>query len=486
MIKSAGISLCILLFIACFASGNTLAPADTFKTKTQTTRLQVSDSATRYIQIYRIFIIGNKRTRDNIILRELTLKPGDVIEESALNEILEKDSRKLFNLHLFNYATIRPLEVEYGKSDLIVEVDERWYTWPIPVFQLSDRNFNEWWENYNHDLDRVTYGLKLYQYNMRGRNESLILTAFFGFQKRFELLYRIPYLDKKQKQGLILNMHFSEAKNIPYQTVDHKLEFIRARERMRQTRGISLAYTYRNSFYNHHRLKLEYQEATIADTIQFINPNYFDTEQLRQTYDAISYEFTSDHRDVFAYPLNGYYLQGHLQHSGITLQDDFTKTEAWLSFAKYVDLKNNFFLSNFTFAYASTPDELPYYNFGVMGYNKIFVRGYEIYVVEGPQFILNKTTFKKRIFNRVYNLERWPMTQFRHIPFSIFVKAYADWGYVRNYPNYEINSRLSNTHLGGAGLGIDLVSSYDIVLRFEYTFTLENTNGFFFHIKKEF
>ena len=38
----------------------------------------------------------------------------------------------------------------------------------------------------------------------------------------------------------------------------------------------------------------------------------------------------------------------------------------------------------------------------------------------------------------------------------------------------------------GAGAGIDFVTVYDTVLRFEYTFTREGTRGFFFNIKKEF
>jgi hypothetical protein len=80
-----------------------------------------------------------------------------------------------------------------------------------------------------------------------------------------------------------------------------------------------------------------------------------------------------------------------------------------------------------------------------------------------------------------------PIRQFRHIPLSIFLKTYADIGYVRNYPYYEtneINKRLSNNLLSGVGAGIDIVASYDAVFRFEYSFNGEGENGFFFHIKK--
>jgi outer membrane protein assembly factor BamA len=456
--------------------------ADTVKTRESS---QPADSAGRYLEIYRIFVIGNNRTRDHIIVRELSVKPGDIVYSKDLVTILQKDQRKIFNLHLFNAVEIRQLELEEGKVDIVVEVHERWFTFPIPVFQLSDRNFNEWWQNYDHDFKRVTYGLKLYQHNLRGRNETLLATLQFGFQKLFKITYRIPYLDKKQKQGLILDLDYAETKNAPYRTLDHKLLFIKAENIIRSTRGVGLTYTYRNSFYRFHLLKYEYRDSWIADTLQRANPQYLG-EQRTQHYDALSYEFISDNRDVAAYPLHGHQLIAHIQKDGIGISSDLDKTEGWFSYAKFFDLKNKFYLSNFTFSYLSTPNRLPYYNYGVMGYNKLFVRGYEIYVVEGPRFVLNKTTFKKLLFSRIYRWDDWPIEQFRHIPFAIYAKTYADVGYVENYPDYEQNSRLSDKFLAGWGAGLDVVTSYDIVLRFEYTFTAENRNGFFFHIKKEF
>jgi hypothetical protein len=114
------------------------------------------------------------------------------------------------------------------------------------------------------------------------------------------------------------------------------------------------------------------------------------------------------------------------------------------------------------------------------------VRGYEIYVIEGPYYALNKTTFKKRIFSRTYNLDYLPIRQFRYIPLSIFLKTYADFGYVHNYPNYSISSILADKLISGVGFGIDIVASYDAVFRMEYSFNGEGEQGFFFHVRKEF
>src|SRR5690606_10003834 len=186
------------------------------------------DSVGRFIQINRIFIVGNKITHDRIILRELTLRHGDIIYNLDLPAIIENDKKKLINTRLFNTVEIRPLELQPGFVDLLIDLNERWYTFPSPIFELSDRNFNEWWQTYDHDFRRVNYGLRLYQFNMRGRNETLRLTAQFGFQRKFELSYRFPFIDKRQKHGLIIDGDFTETKNLAYRTVDHKLDFLKA------------------------------------------------------------------------------------------------------------------------------------------------------------------------------------------------------------------------------------------------------------------
>ncbi|HNG43046.1 MAG TPA: POTRA domain-containing protein [Cyclobacteriaceae bacterium] len=196
-----------IFFIACsvaFTVSSAFAfsdiPADTIR---RSKRKVIADTS-RFVQVNEIILAGNKHTRNTIIQRELVLKPGDYIQLGYLPEVLEKDKRKLFNLHLFHTVQIYSLDAGDGKINLLVEVDERWFTFPVPIFRLSDRNFNEWWENYNHDFNRVNYGLKLYQYNLWGRNHTMTFTSQFGFQKRFELVYRIPYINKSKSKGWLL------------------------------------------------------------------------------------------------------------------------------------------------------------------------------------------------------------------------------------------------------------------------------------------
>jgi outer membrane protein assembly factor BamA len=446
--------------------------------------------ANEILRVGRVVIVGNTITRSRIIERELTLQTGDTIRLKNLPAILQLDRNKIYNLRLFNTVECKYLEYDPGMVDLIVEVSERWYTFPVPIFELSDRNVNEWIQNYNADFRRVNYGLRLYQYNFRGRNETLRLTAQFGFIRKYELQYRIPNLDATQRHGLNFRFDYGEPKNLAYFTKDHKLDFLSQRSTLRKTLGFNTAYTFRKSFYETHGLELEFRRSEVADTVVELNPNFYGNDSPRQQFFSLSYTFNSDHRDVIAYPLKGYQFTAYVNKSGLGLPNENVNIfEANLTYAQHYDLKKGWFFSNFTSGYISSPSSQPYSMFGALGYRAQLIRGYEIFVIEGPSFALNKTTLKKRIFSRVWHFEDMPVKQFRHFPLDIYLKTYTDIGYVRNYPFYEergLNTRLSDKFLAGAGLGLDVVTFYDTVFRFEYTFTREGTRGFFFNLRKEF
>jgi len=108
----------------------------------------VPTDSSRVLTVNRVLIVGNKVTKEGIISREITLKRGDTISLKRLQHELLWDKRKIYNLRLFHTVTVRALEMPDGTFDLLVDVTERWYTFPIPIFELSDRNFSEWWHNY--------------------------------------------------------------------------------------------------------------------------------------------------------------------------------------------------------------------------------------------------------------------------------------------------------------------------------------------------
>ena len=49
----------------------------------------------------------------------------------------------------------------------------------------------------------------------------------FGFDQKYDFVYTIPYIDKKERLGLRLSGGAALNKEVPYQTIDNKLEFYR-------------------------------------------------------------------------------------------------------------------------------------------------------------------------------------------------------------------------------------------------------------------
>jgi len=89
--------------------------------------------------------------------------------------------------------------------DLLVEVTERCILFQFR-FELSDQISSEWWQNYNHDISLDKFGLTLPAIFSR-RNESTTDLAVW-FHQRYELSYRIPYIDRKQKQDWFLILDY--------------------------------------------------------------------------------------------------------------------------------------------------------------------------------------------------------------------------------------------------------------------------------------
>jgi hypothetical protein len=67
--------------------------------------------------------------------------------------------------------------------------------------------------------------------------------------------------------------------------------------------------------------------------------------------------------------------------------------------------------------------------------------------------------------------------KFKAMQYAFYLNIFADAGYVLN--RYTDVNPLNNKMLYSWGLGLDFVTYYNMVLRFEYTFNSAGTNGFF-------
>ncbi|MEL6557758.1 MAG: BamA/TamA family outer membrane protein [Bacteroidota bacterium] len=446
--------------------------------------LKSSVDSSRYVRITDIHLLGNKRTKPQIIYRELNFAVGDTIRINRLRKIANRDEQKLFNLGLFNSAEIEILENDDDLVDIVVQLNERWYFFVVPIFKLVDRNFNDWWVNRNRDLSRVNYGVKAFHYNMRGRNEKLRLTARFGFTRNISLNYVAPFIDRRQKSGLTFDLAYQERKNIAFNTIDHIPRFEESDQILSRIFSPSVTYTYRNGFFNRHGFTVDYTRRQLADSVHIFNPEYSRTGENSQQFFRLSYSFIRDVRDFRNYPLSGFLLGGRLDRLGLRRNGDASQWRASVLLSKYFDFKKGFYFATTFSGLWSTANDQAYTFYNAVGFGRTLVRGYELDLIETPVYALQKNSLRKLLFQGEKDLKRWiPLEQFQKLPYAFYAKIFFDHGFAQRYPNYDGSNRLTNKYLYGIGAGLDIVSAYDFVLRLEYSRNAENTNNFFINFK---
>jgi len=144
-----------------------------------------------------ISILGNKKTRPNIILRELTFQEGDTLLSSDLEKHTSRSRENILNTSLFNFVTINILNNSDDKLDVLINVEERWYFWPALIFKYEDRNFSAWLKA--KDLTKTKYGFSIEKFNFLGRKQNLRISFLFGYAKQLEISYKNIALDRNRR-----------------------------------------------------------------------------------------------------------------------------------------------------------------------------------------------------------------------------------------------------------------------------------------------
>ena len=421
------------------------------------------------VLINKINIKGNKKTNRNIITRELSFEEGQEFKKENILLIIKEDERKIVNTNLFNEVNINILPSSITSknleiADINIEVIESFYWIPSILFELSDRNFNDWWENFNHDLSRINYGLGLTQYNFTGNADQLELSFRLGFIKEFYGSYFLPYISQKQKGGVKFNVNYIDYDHLEYNTENYIPQFYKSKNSLKKHYVTSLEYSHRESFYNYHYFKLEYNNINMNDSIFKLNDNYFiNNSDTKLDYLTLSYEFDRDFRDFKNYPLNGFRFNIKIEKNGLGISSNINKLKIRLYYSKYIKLKNKYFYS-FNISSVISSNNQPY----ILYENTYNLRGYEKYLIHGKSNIIFKNTFKKNILSK--NISRNNQDYFKrikNIPFKIYAKIFFDSGSIWKYSNTNINLDLNNNYLYSVGFGIDIVTIKNISLSSE-------------------
>jgi outer membrane protein assembly factor BamA len=445
--------------------------------------LSQNDSANYTVRVGDISISGNKITKKNIITRELPFNSGDTINIKYIGEVALRSQQNIFNTQLFIYDSVKyAVDANAGIVNFDIKVKERWYIIPAPIFEIQDRNFNQWWRT--KDLFRINYGLALGWNNVTGHRDNLDLIIRRGYSEKYGIAYSFPYINKAQTVGLNFAYSYGRNNEVAYTTENNILFFYRDYKKyMREQHEAKIGVSIRNHLYQRSTVELLYNELHINDTIKKLNPDFFGDKRTKIGYFSLQYRYTYDKRDSKPYPLKGVTVEFGLVKDGLNFVYDESLNNLYttLSLKKFTPLSSRFYIANQIKGRYINTDNMPYYFNRALGYNNDFIRGYEYYVIDGQSFALTKNSLKYKLIKQhiveVKALNR-RFSQFSTIPYSVYLTLNGDAGYVED-KFYGKKNSLNNSWQYGYGVGLDFVTYYDVVIRFEYTFNKQKQSGFF-------
>ncbi len=450
-----------------------------FSTATETAE-EITDSNTTYI-IREIAINGNKKTRPAIILRELSFQ---VNEQYPLNEIVEKfheTKKQLMNTGMFRSVVVSLKSLQGFDVFVNIDVEERWYIYPVPYVRMVDHNFQQWLTERNGDLSRVNYGIKLTYRNITGRNDKLNLSINQGYTKQAALRYEGLFLDRQLKWSTNLSVAFGKKKEVNYMTVDNKGLNIKDNDQFIHSYFRSaIDVIYRRAIKTKHIFTLGYVNETVADTIFKLNPEFSESKSIR--YPELTYRLSYFDVDFIPYPTKGYIADIAVSKKGfnnpINLWQLTAKTSGtWsLSERSFVNLR--------LVGVVKLPFKQPFITQSFLGGNDMFIQGYEYYVVDGVAGGYGKASVATQLLSKHIHIPSKRIKRLNNIPIRVYGKAFVNAGYVHN-PQAGING-LTNRTLYSSGVGIDIITFTDFIIKLECTFNQLGENGLYLHRRNYF
>jgi hypothetical protein len=372
-------------------------------------------------------------------------------------------------------------------------VKERWYIFPVPQFQLIDRNLNDWVKTFHASLSRVNYGLKFVHYNLSGRRDQLRIFLLNGYSRNFSFSYTAPYSNAALTEGFTIGAGYTQNREISYKTsyrnkvLFYPVDSIRKEvgDFVRNGFNINAAYSIRKGYYTKHNFYLTYNYLKVYDSIvtDKFNPNYFNEPTNAKGFLTFSYAYQYLNVNNVAYPLKGTVMGFGASKRGLRFTGGINSFTLNGSYSKFTDLGKSWYSSIQMSGMLKLPFHQAYINQRGLGYGDTYLRGLEYYVIDGIASGLIKTTLKYKLLQ--FKVP-FPFKSKSHpyIPFTFFAKTFGDLGYCFN--KNEFRASLNNKLLYSGGFGIDLLTLYDVNLRFEYSFNQLGEKGLFLHTQGGF
>ena len=319
-------------------------------------------------------------------------------------------------------------------------------------------------------------------------DETVRVLIQLGYTQRLGLSYSIPYISRKQNIGLQMGISGSRNRETLVNLINNKTVFYKnPDDYVRKDFGTYLRLTKRNGLYEYFNTTVEYRNTSVSDTVLFLNDQFFVNSQTMQQHIGIDWSYRYDRRDYQPYALRGHEIELGAFKTGIGLlknEPDLLGLVAGIR--KYFPVTTRLNIAGALKGRMMQKSVAPFFNQRALGYGSDYVRTYDYYVINGQNFALLKSNVKYTLLpTKVYRLPYIKSEKFRQVPVAVYLNCFFDAGYVQD-KYYAERNPLANTFQYSYGAGIDYVTYYDLVFRFEYGWNRLNESGFFFRVGAAF
>ncbi len=315
---------------------------------------------------------------------------------------------------------------------------------------------------------------------MWGLSHQASLIAYFGNSQMYGLGYYIPWIGDGQKIGLRMGAVYSNSGVVEYGSVDNERQMLYQRSSLEEYMLLT-TFTVRPGLYNYAKLKITATTARVSDSMVVVAPDYLPDGKSFVSSMNLYIDYVYDSRNNKSYPLKGTYLKGFLNKEGLgIISHDVDYFYYGLDFHFYQQLSERFYVAEMVKAVNSSSEDIAYYYKQNLTSGDDFIRGYDYFALRGDQMYYFRGNIKYMLVKpSVRKPKRGnPDSQFRNVQYAFYLNFFSDVAYMKD--DFTVDNPLNNELLYTWGVGIDLISYYDLVLRFEYAFTSIRTSGFYF------
>ncbi|MDH4070529.1 MAG: hypothetical protein OEV30_08895 [Ignavibacteria bacterium] len=403
-----------------------------------------------------VVVTGNEKTKSYVILDEMVLKEG--IE--ATHQLIQFDRNRIYSLGLFNRVDVWAEPLAEGVR-LRVDVAERWYIIPLPVFGFAEG-----------DVKKPFYGGGVLHNNFQGKNQKLFGLVTFGYNPSLRLSFENPQISREENLYFSANLSFSKVRNKSEIESSISGDFDEKHYNVNATLGKRL------SLYENLGFNLGYQ---IVEIDQY-RPGRTVSSDGRDAFLIGSLTYAYDSRDLREYASRGlFFLLGTTKYGF---------GEADVNFARFNMDTRYFlqFLSDFVFAVRThgtmvSGGEVPTYARAYYGFGER-IRGYYNTVFEGENLYGLSAEIRYDLITPHIVHFTWISLpeEFSVWRFGVGLALFADTG-VTWFRGEPVQWR---DFASGYGGGINFLLPYGMVVRTEIAWNDQARTQFILGLKSSF